>query len=89
MIHQEQQGSCNTLQAVQSLEDILEETLRITEKILSQAPVAFPGLDSWNEEIEAENFYHTDKISDLYKSFRKVDQDFNKQEAGWCLAEGS
>ena len=86
MIHLEQQhGSCDTIQAVQSLEQMLEETLRITEKILSKPPLPFPGIDAWNEEIEAENFDFTDKISDLYKSFKRVDQAFNKAPDGWAL----
>ena len=90
MIHlQQQHGGCDTLQALTSLEEMLDETLRITEKILSQEPVPFPGLDSWNEEIEAENYFHTEKLSDLFKEFKKNEQiiDSGPNMEGWKLLD--
>ena len=81
MLHLEQQGSCDAIQAVQNLESLLEETLRITEKILSKEPIPFPAIDAWNEEIEAENYFHTEKISDLYKEFRGLDVTIEAQPA--------
>ena len=87
MLHLEQQDCCDTIKALESLEGMLEETMRITEKILTRDPLDFNTLDAWNEEIEAENHYHTEKISDLYKDFKKNEKiiDSVPDMAGWSL----
>ncbi|MCH2206002.1 MAG: hypothetical protein MK132_09065 [Lentisphaerales bacterium] len=87
MLHLEQQDCSDTLKALESLEGILEETIRITERILTRDPLDFDTMDAWNEEIEAENHYHTEKISDLYKDFKKNERvfDFVPDMTGWSL----
>ena len=89
MLHLEQQDSCDTLKALESLEGMLEETMRITERILTRDPLDFNTLDAWNEEIEAENHYHTEKVSDLYKDFKNNDRVFDSVPsiAGWSLVK--
>ena len=89
MLHLEQQDCCDTIEALESLEGMLEETMRITEKILTRDPLDFHTLDAWNEEIEAENYYHTEKISDLYKDFKKNEKVYDSvpDMTGWSLVK--
>ena len=61
--------SCDVLASVETLEDLLEETFRISEKILSRTPDDLMALDAWNEEIEAENLNYLNNLSELHKKF--------------------
>ena len=72
-----QNSSCDVLQSIESLESMLEETFRISEKILSRSPDEIDGVDAWNEEIEAENLNYLNTISDLHKKFIVDDRIMN------------
>jgi len=72
-----QASSCNVLGSVESLESLLEETFRISEKILSRTPDDIQALDAWNEEIEAENLNYLNNLSDLHKKFIVDDRIIN------------
>ena len=72
-----QNCSCDVLKSIDSLENMLEETFRISEKILSRTPDEVEGLDAWNKEIEAENLNYLNTISDLHKKFIVDDRIMN------------
>jgi hypothetical protein len=69
----------DTLDSLQSLEALLEETFRICEKVLSHtvdSPVS-PVEETWNEEIEAENHFFSQKIDKLEQKFQNNNRIFN------------
>lgn len=72
-----QNYSCDVLGSVDSLESMLEETFRISEKILSRTPDETEGLDEWNKEIESENLNYLSTLSDLHKKFIVDDRIMN------------
>lgn len=61
--------TCDVLSSVESLEALLEETFRISEKVLSRKPDELETIDAWNEEIEAENLNYLNCLSELHKKF--------------------
>ena len=61
--------SCNVFSSVGTLESLLEETFRISEKILSRKSDELEAIDAWNEEIEAENLNYLSSLSALHKKF--------------------
>ncbi len=72
-----QNNSCDVLSSVESLESLLEETFRISEKILSRTPDDLQALDDWNDEIETENLNYLNNLSELHKKFIVDDRIIN------------
>lgn len=72
-----QNHSCDVLASVESLESLLEETFRISEKILSRTPDDILALDEWNYEIETENLNYLNSLSGLHKKFIVDDRIIN------------
>lgn len=67
----------DTLESLQSLEALLEETFRICEKVLSQPIEPCPTQDAWNEEIDAENFFYSKKMKKIKQNFKEGNRAFN------------
>ena len=72
-----QAKSCDVLASVESLESLLEETFRISEKILSRTTDDLQALDDWNEEVETENLNYLNNLSELHKKFIVDDRIIN------------
>ena len=67
----------DTLESLQSLEALLEETFKICERVLSQPIEHFPAQDAWNEDIEADNHFLSEKIQKLEEKFQHGERVYN------------
>ncbi len=72
MVSQEK-DCCDALASVVNLQALLQETFRISEKILSRKPEDLENLDEWNSEIMEENLDYLSSLSSLHKKFLKQD----------------
>ena len=77
MLKNESPKCFDTLESLQSLEALLEETFRICEKVLSQPIESFPAQDAWNEEIDAEHHFYSKKMEKIERNFKENDRIFN------------
>jgi hypothetical protein len=77
MLKDESPKCFDTLESLQSLEALLEETFRICEKVLSQPIEPFPAQDAWDEEIEAEHFFYSKKMKEIKLNFKEGNRAFN------------